>query len=141
MHRRTQLNRALLPLGVALAILVSGCGATTNAGTGSSQASMHCAATTAGHGVDNMSVNVTCTLSGAPSSDTSFTLTYALAHSDGSAFAYGVTCDGTLHNGQGQCSQTVNVIAPAGPEDIRVKATLAPSKHTIGPMAPVVATS
>jgi hypothetical protein len=139
MRRRTLISRALLPFGFALVMLMSGCGSTTNAGAGSGQASMHCTATTVGHGVDTQSANIVCTVTGAPSGDTSFTLSYALARPNGSVFTYDVTCKGTLQNGQGQCAQVVNVIAPASVTDVHVTATLSPSKKVLGPLAPVAA--
>ena len=140
MRPRHRFTRALLPLGFALIALLSGCGSTTNAGTSGGQASMRCTASSTGQGVDTQSANVVCAVSGAPSGDTSFTLAYKLVKPNGSTFAYDVTCNGTLHNGQGQCAQIVNVIAPASPTDIQVTATLAPSKKVLGPTAPVVAT-
>ena len=140
MRRRTLISRALLPLGFALVLLMSGCGSTTNAGTGSSQASMHCVASTVGHGVDTQSANIACTIAGAPSSDTSFALSYALVKPNGSTFTYDVTCNGTLKNGQGQCAQIVNIVAPASATDVHVTATLSPSKKVLGPLAAVAAT-
>lgn len=139
MRRQTMVTRALLPLGFALVVLLSGCGATTNAGAGSGQASMRCTTTTGAHGVDTQSANIVYTVAGAPSGDTSFTLSYALVKPNGSTFTYGVTCNGTLRNGQGQCAQTVNIVAPASPADVHVTATLAPSKKVLGPMVPTVA--
>lgn len=139
MRRRTMLSRALLPLGFALVVLMSGCGSTTNAGAGSGQTSMRCTATQVGHGLDTQSANIACTIAGAPSGDTSFTLSYTLAKPNGSTFAYDATCNGTLSNGQGQCAQIVNIIAPASMTDVHVTATLSPSKKVLGPMAAVAA--
>ncbi|MGH2485255.1 MAG: hypothetical protein ACRDHE_04490, partial [Ktedonobacterales bacterium] len=98
---------------------------------------MRCtAAPTGQHGVDTTSVTIACAVAGAPSGDTSFSLSYALALSNGNAMIFGVACSGTLTNGQGQCAQTVSVIAPNDPANLQVTATFAPSKRTIGPMRP-----
>lgn len=140
MRRRTLISRALLPLGFALVVLMSGCGSTTNAGVGASQPSMRCTAAQAGHSVDTQSANIVCTVTGAPSGDTSFTLSYALVKPNGSTFTYDVTCNGTLSKGQGQCAQIVNIVAPASMTDVHVTATLSPSKKVLGPLAAVAAT-
>ena len=142
MHTWRLIMRTLLPASFALLFTLSGCGAKTSAGVGSGgQASLHCTAAPTGHGIDTTNYGIACTVSGAASGDTSFSLSYALARSNGSALTYGVACQGTLSNGQGTCSQTVVVIAPNDPANLRVTATLAPSKKVIGPMHPTITTA
>ena len=144
MRGQTLISRTLLPTGFALLLALSalsGCGGTTNAGVGSGQPSLRCTAAPTGHGIDTTNYGIACTVSGAASGDTSFTLSYALARSDGNTMTYGVACQGTLSNGQGRCSQTVVVVAPNDPANLRVTATLAPSKRTIGPLHPTITTA
>ena len=133
--RRNAACRVAVQSVIALLILVAlaGCGArTSNAGT----PSLRCSVQSEPSGVDVLATKLTCNVADAASNETSFTLRYTLIADDGTRRPFNATCDGTLHDGAGSCTQTYAVIAPLSPSSASVDGELLPSHRALGPVTP-----
>lgn len=135
MLRRSLIAKlAALVAILALASTAAGCGMLTGYTVGGGPPSMlQCNQTAEGHGVDVINMKLTCQASGAASGDTSFQLHYSIKDGNGNTRTFDATCDGTLQNGAGSCSQTYALVVPFASGDATVSGEFLPSHKGLGP--------
>lgn len=131
---RTMLGAALVTLTLALAA----CGSSALGSGGGSTPGAHlsCTDSTSVGQVDVIHVTVNCSVAGASANETSFRLRYTVSNADGQQRSFDQTCEGTLHNGAGNCTTTYALIAPFEVSSSSVEGVLLPSNDHLGPVAP-----
>lgn len=92
------------------------------------------------HGsVDTINHEVTCIVSGAPASQTGFWLYFALTDPQGHQVTFQGTCQGTLTQGRGACTQTyAEIVGQFNHPSASVTGILLPSQQPLGPVSPTV---
>ncbi|MEO7000536.1 MAG: hypothetical protein ABI068_01870 [Ktedonobacterales bacterium] len=131
----------LLPalLLVVFALLLAGCSGDPGGmqGSGASGApTLHCATRQTAGQIDVIEVTLTCAVSGAASAETSFTLSYTATNANGQKRSFDATCDGQLHNGEGNCTRTYALVVPFTATSSTVVGKLLPDNRTLGPVTP-----
>lgn len=128
-------SAALLTLVLALSSTLAACGLTTGATLGGGPpASLTCTQAMVGHGIDVVNAKLTCQVSGAASDDTSFQVHYSVKSGTGTPRSFDATCDGTLQNGAGSCTQTYALVVPFDAGSASVEGQLLPSHKALGPL-------
>lgn len=137
LRRSVMLRSVVLMLTLALAGLVAACGSSANENVGGGPPpKVQCSQANTGHGVDVVNKKLTCQVANAASSDTSFTLHYAIKNDNGTPRTFDATCEGSLKNGVGTCTQTYALVVPGDLGTPSVSGEFLPSHRAIGPIAP-----
>jgi hypothetical protein len=87
---------------------------------------------------DETKQTLTCKVTHAPAADTHFTLHYSIRDPIGNLHPFTQTCDGSLRNGGGTCTQTYEFIFPFAPMPGPVTGETLPSHHKLGPVTPSI---
>jgi hypothetical protein len=85
---------------------------------------------------DETKQTLTCKVTHARAADTRFTLHYSIRDPIGNLHPFTQTCDGSLRNGGGTCTQTYEFIVPFAPVPGPVTGETLPSHHKLGPVTP-----
>jgi hypothetical protein len=85
---------------------------------------------------DETQHTLACTVKHAPTTDTQFTLHYGVRDPAGNVHSLAQTCNGSLRNGTGSCSQTYEFIFAFAPAPAPVTGELLPSHSALGPALP-----
>jgi hypothetical protein len=85
---------------------------------------------------DQISQTLTCTVRNAPASDTSFALRYGVLDPSGNSHPFTQTCDGSLHDGSGSCTESYQYILPFDAQNGPVTGASSPSGQKLGPIIP-----
>jgi hypothetical protein len=125
-------------LTLGLLVALAGCSGNSAAGKSVPAASLTCTVhTSAGSDDDEVKQTLSCMVTHAKATDTSFSLHYGLVDPLGHVRPFDKTCDGSLHNGSGSCTQAYEFIVPFRPAPAPVTGELLPSHVLIHPATPM----
>lgn len=134
-RRSALLQSVALLVILAFASTLAGCGMLTGKAKYIGPLStLQCNQASTGHGIDVVNMKLTCQASGAATGDTSFKLHYTIKDGNGNPRAFDATCDGTLQNGAGTCTQTYALMVPFDSGSASVRGEFLPSHKLLGPL-------
>jgi hypothetical protein len=92
--------------------------------------------------LDTVSHEITCIITGAPASQTGFWLYYKLADQQGHERTFQGTCQGTLTQGRGACTETyAELVGQFDHPTATITGIFLPSQQALGPVSPTVISS
>jgi hypothetical protein len=92
--------------------------------------------------LDTISHEITCIINGAPASQTGFWLYYMLADQQGHERTFQGTCQGTLTQRRGACTETyAELVGQFDHPTATITGILLPSQQALGPVTPSVISS
>lgn len=102
-----------------------------------STATLSCAVhSTEGSEDDETQQTLTCAVKQAPSTDTHFILRYSVRDPTGGIHPFSQTCNGSLRNGTGSCSQKYEFVFAFSPMSAPITGQSLPSRTPLGPATP-----
>lgn len=125
----------LLLAGMALLVVACGSAGGGSTSTGpTTRPTLTCTTQTGVEGIDVITAQLTCHVQGAARDATSFALTYRVSNSSGQGREIPGTCEGTLQDGAGVCTQRYAAPAPLGVGNGIVSGWTAPDHQPLGPV-------